>query len=138
MNSNIKRQLEKMELNQPASIETLEEVQAKLKVRFPTDYIEFMLESNGAEGQIGSNSYLTVWPAEQIIPLNDGYAVSEFTPGLVYFGSDGGGMAYAFDFRGTTPLIVEFPFDSIKIDDVKFCGNTFSDFLEYLYNANMT
>lgn len=137
MNRNSKRLPDKMELNHPASIEILEEAQAKLQVRFPTDYISSCLNLCGAEGQIGSNSYLAIWSAEEIIPCNVGYAVNEFTPGLVYFGSDGGGMAYAFGFRGATPSIVEFPFESIKIEDASYCGNTFNEFLEYLYNANM-
>jgi len=120
-------------LNPPATKEAIEEIQAKLGITFPAQYIEFMLDSNGAEGPIGPNSYLSIWSIEQIIELNEAYEVNEFTSGLVYFGSDGGGMAYAFDVRGANPSIVEFPFESINIADVKFCGNTFAEFLEHLY-----
>jgi len=135
MDKKVKRFTEKMDLNPPAIVEMLDDVQAKLKIIFPKEYIEFMLEYNGAEGQVGSNSYLMIWSTEQIIPFNDGYAVNEFTPGLVYFGSDGGGMAYAFDFRTPTTSIVEFPFESIQIEDANLCGTTFNEFLEHLYNA---
>lgn len=135
MDIKMKRLTQKMELNPATTIEMLDQVQAKLKIIFPKEYIGFMLESNGAEGQVGSNSYLRVWSTEQIVPFNDGYAVNEFTPGLIYFGTDGGGMAYAFDVRTVTTSIVEFPFESIKIEDANFCGNTFNEFLEYLYNS---
>ena len=91
-----------------------------------------MLESNGAEGFIGS-SYLVIWPIEQIIVLNQAYRVSEFNPGLVYFGSDGGGEAYAFDIRTKEMPIVEFPFESIHIEDAELCGKTFYEFLQNLY-----
>lgn len=129
----LKQLTNNMMLNPPTTREVLNEVEVKLEIKLPEQYVEFMLESNGAEGQVGSSSYLAIWSIEQLVPLNEEYAVNEFTPGLVYFGSDGGGMAYAFDLRGSTITIVEFPFESIEIEDAKFCGNTFVEFLEYLY-----
>jgi len=137
MNTNLKRLTEQMKLNPPAIKEILDETAAKLKIKFPGQYVEFMLASNGAEGRIGPDSYLVIWPAEQLIALNMEYAVNEFTPGLVYFGSDGGGAAYAFDVRASNPSIVEFPFASVKIEDAKFCGNTFTEFLEYLHQEKL-
>lgn len=133
MDERIRNLTSGLELNSPASKELIKEVETKLGVRFSEQYVEFMLESNGAEGTIGE-SYLAMWAIEQIVPLNEEYAVDEFTPGLVYFGSDGGGMAYAFDKRDDRMPIVEFPFESIHIKDAKVCGKTFLEFLEYLYH----
>lgn len=127
----MKKLVDEMELNQPTSRDVLTDVESKLGIKLPDQYISFMMESNGAEGTIG-NSYLAIWPAEQIVQLNVEYAVNDFTPGLVYFGSDGGGMAYAFDNRLENTLIVEFPFESIHIEDAKPCGKTFVEFLQYL------
>lgn len=121
-----------MELNPPASRSVIVDVESKLGIKLPEQYIRFMMEANGAEGKIG-NSYLVIWPAEQIVQLNIEYAVNDFTPGLVYFGSDGAGMAYAFDNRLENNVIVEFPFESIHIEDAKLCGKTFFEFLQYLY-----
>lgn len=67
MNMNIKQFTEKMILNPSTTKEILEEVETKLKMKLPAQYVEFMLESNGAEGKVGLNSYLNVWPA------SDGY-----------------------------------------------------------------
>lgn len=92
-----------------------------------------MLESNGAEGSIGENSYLAIWSVEEIVPLNKDAKVEEFTPGLVFFASDGGGMAYAFNKREENVSIVEIPDDSIHIEDAKLIGKTFNDFLQNLY-----
>jgi hypothetical protein len=36
--------------------------------------------SNGAEGTIGPNNYLVIWPVNEIKELNEGYAVGEFAP----------------------------------------------------------
>ena len=129
----MKKLIEGMELNPPTSRSALTEVETRLGIKLPDQYISFMMESNGAEGNIGS-SYLAIWTAEQITQLNKDYAVNDFTPGLVYFGSDGGGMAYAFDNRTEYISIVEFPFESIHIEDAKICGITFVEFLQYLNN----
>ncbi len=134
MDQKLKSLVEGMELNPPTTKDVLDIVETKLGIKFPQEYVDFMLESNGAEGNVGSNSYLALWSAEQIVQLSEEYEVNEYTPSLVYFGSDGGGMAYAFDKRKDTIPIVEFPFESINIDDAKFCGNSLIEFLQYLFN----
>jgi len=137
MDENIRSLLVGMESGLPTTREVMEKAEAELRIKLPDQYIDFMLESNGAEGNVGAKSYLAIWSAEQIVQLNEAYAVNDFTPGLVYFGSDGGGMAYAFDNRVEgIPPIVEFPFESIHVEDAKLCGNTFIEFLQNLYNRN--
>lgn len=132
MNKNTKNFFAAEDLEPPATEEKVKEAEAKLGIVFPAEYKEFMLESNGAEGDIGENSYLAIWNIEEIVELNEAYNVNRFTPGLVYFGSDGGGMAYAFDNRSKEKPIVTFPFDSIHIEDAELCGHTFNEFLQYL------
>ena len=136
MDEKIKSLLAGMESSLPTTREVMEEAETQLRIKLPDQYMDFMLESNGAEGNVGDKSYLAIWSAEQIVQLNEAYAVNEFTPGLVYFGSDGGGIAYAFDNRAEGTPIVEFPFESIHVEDAKLCGNTFVEFLKYLYNRN--
>lgn len=134
MDEDLKKLINKMDLNLPAIVDFLKDSEAKLGIKFPDQYKEFMLESNGSEGNVGTSSYLVIWPIEIIVQLNEEYAVNEFTLGLVYFGSDGGGMAYAFDNRVKETSIVEIPFESIDIEDAKICGNTFIEFLQNLYH----
>lgn len=119
--------------NQPTAREAIAVVESQSGVRLPDEYILFMLQSNGAEGMI-SKSYLSIWPIERLVQANKEYEVDIYTPGLIYFGSDGGGMAYAFDYRSDRIKIVEFPFESIYIEDAKTCAESFNDFLQYLYN----
>lgn len=69
------------------------------------------------------------------MPLNQDAKVEEFTPGLVFFASDGGGMAYAFDKREENVSIVEIPHDSIHIEDAKLIRKRFNEFLKNLYNV---
>jgi hypothetical protein len=117
-----------------ASGTTSREIQAletTLKIKFPKDFVDFFLMSNGCDGMVGKN-YLSIWPLDQILPLNDAYVVREFAPGLILFGSDGGEMAYGFDTRNDQ--IVEVPFIGMSLDDVKPIGTTFEELLKYLFN----
>lgn len=76
-------------------MEIISELENKLRVKFPIDYIEFMLFSNGYEGSIGE-SYIAIWLIEELIEANESCEVEEYTPGLILFGSDGGEEAFAF------------------------------------------
>lgn len=125
--------MSEMEFAEPVNDDFIETVEHTMNIVFPEQYKRFMKLTNGAEGPLGDNSYLSIWPLDEIASLNDDYGVSKFTPGLVYFGSDGGGTAYAFDFRAVPPVIVEFPFDSIDIDDAVKIADTIDGFIATLY-----
>lgn len=135
MNENIKKLIEKMELNHPATKEGLNVAELESGIKFPAQYVDFISEFNGAEGNVGENSYLAIWPIEDIAQYNADYEVEKYTPSLVYFGSDGGGEAFAFDKSTSEAQIVMIPFTSIHIEDAILCGNTFNEFLQYLYDA---
>jgi hypothetical protein len=135
MNAHIKKLVEAMELNSPATKEALTKAESEIGMTFPAQYKEFMVESNGAAGRVGENSYLSIWVVEEIVSLNKDAKVEEFIPGLAFFASDGGSTAYAFDKRTESISIVEIPDDSIHIEEAVLCGNTSEEFLEYLYNA---
>lgn len=112
----------------------IEEVERALGVRFPKDYADFLATSDGAEGFIGEqdNAYLSLWPVERLAEMNAAYKTNEYSPGLLLFGSDGGGEGYAFDLRSSEPSVVQMPFDSIDPRDARACGRTFTEFLELL------
>ena len=135
MDEQVRRFVEGMVLNPPTTEGKLREAEKKLGVCFPAQYKEFMLESNGCEGPIGENAYLHIWPVEVIAQYNEDYEVNEYNPGLVYFGSSGGGMAFAFDNRTKEMPIVTLPFISIDLEEVELYGQSFSEFLEKRYYA---
>jgi hypothetical protein len=120
--------------NQGASENALNQFMKSSGIKLPEQYLEFMRISNGIEGFIDQNSYLILWPIEQISELNEAYAVEEFAPGLLIFGSNGGDIAYAFDTRSEKMPIVETPFIGMNLDNVKLCGTTLKSFLDYLYS----
>ena len=63
------------------------------------DYIEFMKKHNGGEGDIGE-TWLILYPLEELQEINDAYEIEEFLPGHIIIGSNGGGELYGIDNTG--------------------------------------
>jgi hypothetical protein len=131
MSNAIEELLAQMKKNPGASEANLRDLVEKSWVALPDWYLNLLRISNGAEGEVGS-SYLGLWPAEDVISNNIGYCAQEFYPGMLLFGSDMGGIAYAFDGREGKSPIVEIPFVSSFPEDVVYRGDTVDDFLQFL------
>lgn len=91
-------------LNGPATEESIRQASLSLRIKLPPDYAEFMKKHNGGEGFIGDN-YVILWRVEELAPFNRDYEVEQYAPGLIMFGSKGGGEAYAFDTRKQLELM---------------------------------
>jgi hypothetical protein len=101
----------------------------------PSDYIDFMVLYNGAEGKVGKSSYLKIWAIEELIEYNRAYEVDLYAEGYFIFGTNLGGTAYAFNKKDSS--IVQFEFIGMLMDDNPiYCGAGFVDFLSYLYNMD--
>lgn len=83
---------------------------------------------NGGEGFLGED-YLILWGAEELAQFNREYEVQEYAPGLVLFGSDGGGEGFAFDTRSSPPQIVQVPFIGMELQYANPVGSDFRDFI---------
>jgi len=131
MNKRIQDLTVEMEKRPGASAEALRSLASFAWVDLPLDYVDFLRASNGAEGPVG-RSYLEVWPAEDVLRLNEEYRAKEFLPGLMLFGSSLGGVAYGFDGRGDKATIAEVPFDSMNPESVIRRGSSLQELLEFL------
>lgn len=129
MNESILEILKKMDKETPATKIMIEKVEKEWNISLPYEYKQLILFSNGIEGPIGKASYLSIWPINELIELNQEYAVDEFLSGIKYFGSDGGDIAYGFEFDHDRTTIIEIPFDSINKEEVKKYGESFFEFL---------
>ena len=129
MNESILEILKKMDKETPATKIMIEKVEKEWNISLPCEYKQLILFSNGIEGPIGKASYLSIWPINELIELNQEYAVDEFLSGIKYFGSDGGDIAYGFEFDHDRTTIIEIPFDSINKEEVKKYGESFFDLL---------
>jgi hypothetical protein len=134
LDDRFKTYLKEFELNDPIKLKAIQEVEDQLAFNFSKEYIDFLLHSNGGEGSIG-HSYLRLWRLEELIEDNEGYGVQDFAPGLLIIGSDGGDTAYCIDTRFEEKPFVSVPFVGMDLDEVQQCGNTFTEFLRFLYGA---
>lgn len=118
----------KMTLHKGATKENIEDAEKNLGIKFPNDYIDFVLFSDGAEGEIG-NDYLEIWSVEELLQSNEDMQLNLFVPGLVAFGGDGGNELFAFDTRFERITIVQIPMVGMTLKDAWACGSSFEEFL---------
>ena len=128
------RILDEFNKNPGASTFCIQECEENLGRKLPAEYVEFLKTIEGGEGFIG-NSYLILWRVDEIAPLNRSYEVEKDAPGFLAFGSDGGGEAYGFDMRDEACRIVQIPFIGMSWNEAQPMGESFSAFLEQLFEA---
>jgi hypothetical protein len=118
----------RMKLSSGVNDAQLKILTTSLPISLPPDFISFLKFSNGAVGMIGNN-YLEICKAEDIISLNEDYSVKLYAPGLILFGTDGGGEGYGFDYRGVDPIVVDIPFVGMSWNEARKKGDNFLEFL---------
>jgi hypothetical protein len=123
--------LREWDLNAGAAEESIRSAMASLPRSLPGDYLDFIRTYDGGEGFVGDN-YLVLWRVEDLATFNREYEVDQYAPGLLMFGSDGGGEGYAFDTRAAAMPIVRVPFIGMDLRYARPVANTFTDLLAQL------
>ncbi len=118
----------------PANPRALEELNAASPMGLPEEYLALLRFCNGGGGELGVEpGWFQLWPAEEVLALNQDYGVPEFLPGFLGFGSNGGGELLALDLRSGPPYaVVMVPFTPMDIDEAVTIADTFSNFLQAL------
>ncbi len=94
------------------------------------DYADVLARYSGLEGFVGSEQYLQLWKAEDIVGLNAAYHVQDFAPGIDLIGTDGGDTGYGID--TATKRYVSVPLVGMSRNEVREVGANFEEFLEKL------
>jgi hypothetical protein len=115
---------------EPIDVNALSLFMSQINFKPPVDYMRFMSASNGAEGSLGDNYYIILYPIEELVEHNKDYQVDDYAPGLFIIGSDGGGMAFAFD--KNTGEFYEMPFIGMSREEATFLAEDFDSFIEFL------
>ena len=114
-----------------ASVESsvVRALQAQLPPIIPADYFEMFRLGNGGAGDVGGGDYAEFWSIDELESNNQEYEVFQYAPGLILFGSSGGGEAFAFDTtqKGVTIGIV--PFIGMCVEEYCPIAETFLAFL---------
>jgi hypothetical protein len=114
------------QLDAPAYPNVVEGLSGSLGVSLPSDYLDFLRQHNGGEGFIGDN-YIIFWRAEELVDFNREYEVDKYAPGILLFGSDGGGEGYGFDTQTDGMPIVSVPFIGMERRYAKPVAKNFPD-----------
>jgi len=92
-----------------------------------------MQEFNGGEGEIGENSWLCLFPIEELASINENYKILMLQiPDYFLFGKDAADTGYAFH-KNKKSIHAFGLMSNFETDPIEFCGNNFVEFLEYLY-----
>ena len=116
-------------MNPPADPAVIQTAEGESAISFPSQYREFLEFSNGGVGLIGSGGYAALWRVEELCRFNKEYEVDKYARGLFFFGSNGGGEAFAFDLRTPQLAIVQVPFIGMSLADANVVAPTFHEFL---------
>jgi hypothetical protein len=128
MSDVLKTLLREFDLGPPARSEEIANAERALAARFPESYRAFLDQANGGEGPIGEESYVILWPAEELAERNEGYRPDpDYAPDLVFIGSDGGNEV--FGFRRDDGAFVAAPLIGMAPEEVRVCGRSLREFL---------
>lgn len=97
--------------------------------KLPDDYLEFLGWSNGGEGDTGLN-YFTLWKAEELVSLSEGYEIESFLPGSIAIGDDGPNLLFV----DTNEQICRTPYGYGADDMVEVLAPGFSEFCSRIKN----
>lgn len=128
--------LERFDLHDPADPASLITAERHLGHVLPEQYRAFIIAHDGGEGFIGEQ-YLILWRARELAELNDAYEVARYAPGLLLFGSNGGGEAFAFDVRNQLMKVVMVPFIGMSLADAIPVADSFDGLLSAMANGKL-
>lgn len=106
-------------------------IESEVGFSLPEGYKQFLKEVNGGEGFFGGKNYAIIWPGEDLKRYNHEYQTAKYLEGMLLFGSDGGGEAFAFDGKNNM-LIVRVPFVGMERDLAIPFAKTFEEFITLL------
>lgn len=123
------------ELDPPADPRVVEELPSSLGVALPGDYLDFLMQHDGGEGFVGDN-YIVFWKAAELDDFNREYEVKKYAPGILLFGSNGGGEGYGFDTESPALPIVRIPFIGMERRYAVPVAKNFPDFFAQLASGS--
>ena len=125
--------LDRMNKRGPATDAAVGESEREVGLTLPSEYQKFLHITNGGEGFVGESEYVIFWSVAELARMNEAYQIQTYVPGLLVFGSNGGGETYGFDTRVADWPIVKVPFVGMEWELAIPMGASFGSFLEQLY-----
>lgn len=131
-NNAYKLSLDKLSKNEIPTQSLYERFLEKIDFNIDGDYLNFISQNDGAEGDIGKEKYLSLWDIENILACNPYYEDVEVCNNLLFFGTDGSNYGYAFNKKTNKIIGIDFlDIGSVPPDEI---ANSFKEFLTNLNN----
>ena len=135
MNESVKHIVQPLLLDgEILTVEEVTKLTSQFPFLFPESYLDVIRYINGREGEIGSDSWLCLFPLQELSEVNHDYAIlMDDIPDYFLIGKDAADTGYAFHKFNKTYHAFGL-MSNFKTDPIIFCGNTLLEFVEYLYN----
>ena len=118
-----------------ASAANIAECEQRLGHALPAEYVQFLNMMDGGQGFI-NREYVIFYSVGEIFSVNEAYEIEKAAPGLLVFGSNGGGEAYGFDTRNAKWPVVQLPLIGMEWSVAWPKGDSFYEFLKTLYESD--
>jgi hypothetical protein len=82
-------------VHEPATESSIRAVALAIGLRFPDEYVELLLRTDGLEPTINTDRYaIALFPVGELVELAESYEVHTYLPGHLFIGLDGGGRGF--------------------------------------------
>lgn len=129
---NLPEILKSCETRSGADEGALHDAEQQLGRALPDDYKAVLQESDGLEGFISADAYVSLWSAADLAGLNEAYAVAAFVPEVTLLGTDGGDTGYGYRKVGEQIEYVALPLVGMEPSAITVIGKSFMELLESL------
>jgi hypothetical protein len=96
------------EKNNKPELETLENLKRFIDFNIDLDFIELYSNHDGMEGNLNSGEFVLFWNISEIISLNPYFENVQICNELLFFGTDGSSLGYAFDKSNANIVSIDF------------------------------
>ncbi|WP_080937127.1 SMI1/KNR4 family protein [Burkholderia plantarii] len=127
----------KFKKNDSSALSDIEKLESLIGISLPSDYKDFLLWSDGGEGEVG-DLYLSMWTLNQLNDLNSLYSIDKrMGAKFLGIGTDGGDYCFALDLRKKGEFVVV-PLGALGDDEIKKIDNSFSSGVEKIRDLIIT
>ncbi|WP_428897784.1 hypothetical protein Dip518_001577 [Parelusimicrobium proximum] len=130
MKNSISNFIKKISCNPRPSQDLLLQLKSKIDFDIDVDFLEFIVNCDGAEGAVSPEEYIAFWNIEDIVALNPYYKDDKECEKIFFFASDGSNFGYGFDKNSKNIIGIDF----LDISEVspKTLASSFEEFVKYL------
>ena len=116
-----------------ATIEEVTHLSEGCRFALPSDYLNFLLFSNGTDAPLPILPYgCNLFSAEEVLEANQDYELEKYLPGYFAIGTSGGGELLVFDYSAIPWRVCSVPAIGLSEANVLVVAQSFLDLLHLI------